>query len=164
LFGCDFVILASISTNTKRKVHSKRVGDWGFVLVFGLGLLKMFAHEGKQAYNLRHVQRSKDAKENVGYFRVVFGCVGGVVCWGRRPCAACDFAAGRGGYSVKQVPGIDAPLSGRAACACGDQVQGVGVTRAVWPFPPPGGPTPWTAAQKKAYEQQKREGAGEAPW
>jgi hypothetical protein len=54
LFGCDFVISASISTNTKSKVCSKRVGDWGFVLVFDDGALKMFAHEGKQAYNLRH--------------------------------------------------------------------------------------------------------------
>jgi hypothetical protein len=38
------------------------------------------------------------------------------------------------------------------------------MTAAVWPFPPPGGATPWTAAQKKAYDQKKREGAGEAPW
>lgn len=26
-----------------------------------------------------------------------------------------------------------------------------------WPFPPPGGPVPWTEKQKRDYERQRRE-------
>lgn len=26
-----------------------------------------------------------------------------------------------------------------------------------WPFPPPGGPVPWTEKQKRDYERQQRE-------
>ena len=26
-----------------------------------------------------------------------------------------------------------------------------------WPFPPPGGPTPWTREQELAYQRQQRE-------
>jgi len=33
-----------------------------------------------------------------------------------------------------------------------------------WPFPPPTGPTPWTAKQKAEYERAKRNQQGEAPW
>jgi hypothetical protein len=33
-----------------------------------------------------------------------------------------------------------------------------------WPFPPPGGPTPWTPEQIKEYERQKREQLPEAPF
>lgn len=32
-----------------------------------------------------------------------------------------------------------------------------------WPFPPPGGPTPWTKAQERAYQKQQRDQAEEAP-
>lgn len=32
-----------------------------------------------------------------------------------------------------------------------------------WPFPPPGGPVPWTAAQERAYQQQQRNQLPEAP-
>jgi hypothetical protein len=33
-----------------------------------------------------------------------------------------------------------------------------------WPFPPPGGPTPWTPAQKRAYEEQQRANLPPAPF
>lgn len=33
-----------------------------------------------------------------------------------------------------------------------------------WPFPPPGGPVPWTPKQKRDYERKQREQQGEAPW
>lgn len=33
-----------------------------------------------------------------------------------------------------------------------------------WPFPPPGGPAPWTPAQQRAYQRQQREQTEEAPW
>lgn len=33
-----------------------------------------------------------------------------------------------------------------------------------WPFPPPGGPVPWTEEQKKAYEQQQRNQEEPAKW
>ena len=33
-----------------------------------------------------------------------------------------------------------------------------------WPFPPPGGPVPWTPAQEQAYQRQQRDNAGDAPW
>ena len=32
-----------------------------------------------------------------------------------------------------------------------------------WPFPPPGGPVPWTPDQIKEYERQQREQLPEAP-
>ena len=35
---------------------------------------------------------------------------------------------------------------------------------AIWPFPPPGGPVPWTPAQEQAYKRQQRDGWEEAPW
>ena len=34
----------------------------------------------------------------------------------------------------------------------------------VWPFPPPGGPVPWTPEQIKEYERQKRDQLPEAPF
>lgn len=33
-----------------------------------------------------------------------------------------------------------------------------------WPFPPPVGPTPWTAKQIKEYAQQQRQQAPSAPF
>lgn len=33
-----------------------------------------------------------------------------------------------------------------------------------WPFPPPGGPVPWTAKQRKQYERQEREKLPPAPY
>jgi hypothetical protein len=33
-----------------------------------------------------------------------------------------------------------------------------------WPFPPPGGPVPWTAQQERDYQRQQREQLPEAPW
>ena len=33
-----------------------------------------------------------------------------------------------------------------------------------WPFPPPTGPVPWTAKQKKEYERRKLDDAEEAPF
>jgi len=33
-----------------------------------------------------------------------------------------------------------------------------------WPFPPAGGPVPWTKAQERAYQQQRRDQYEEAPW
>jgi hypothetical protein len=33
-----------------------------------------------------------------------------------------------------------------------------------WPFPPPGGPTPWTPEQVREYEQRQREQVPPAPW
>lgn len=33
-----------------------------------------------------------------------------------------------------------------------------------WPFPPPGGPVPWTAEQKRAYQRQQHKDWEEAPW
>jgi hypothetical protein len=32
-----------------------------------------------------------------------------------------------------------------------------------WPFPPPTGPIPWTAAQVKRYAREQREAMPEAP-
>jgi hypothetical protein len=32
-----------------------------------------------------------------------------------------------------------------------------------WPFPPPGGPVPWTAAQVKRYARERREALPPAP-
>jgi len=32
-----------------------------------------------------------------------------------------------------------------------------------WPFPPPGGPIPWTPAQEKAYQRKRLDEAPEAP-
>jgi len=32
-----------------------------------------------------------------------------------------------------------------------------------WPFPPPGGPVPWTRAQEQEYRKQQREKMPEAP-
>lgn len=33
-----------------------------------------------------------------------------------------------------------------------------------WPFPPPGGPVPWTPKQVKDYEQQRRQQQEPAPF
>lgn len=33
-----------------------------------------------------------------------------------------------------------------------------------WPFPPPGGPKPWTPAEKRAYERRQRDQQPEAPF
>ena len=33
-----------------------------------------------------------------------------------------------------------------------------------WPFPPPGGPVPWTPEQIKEYERQQRQQLPEAPF
>lgn len=33
-----------------------------------------------------------------------------------------------------------------------------------WPFPPPGGPVPWTAAQVRRYAREQREQLPEAPF
>lgn len=33
-----------------------------------------------------------------------------------------------------------------------------------WPFPPPGGPIPWSPAQQRNYQRQQREAQEEAPW
>jgi hypothetical protein len=33
-----------------------------------------------------------------------------------------------------------------------------------WPFPPPGGPVPWTAKQRKEYERREREKLPPAPY
>jgi hypothetical protein len=35
--------------------------------------------------------------------------------------------------------------------------------RAQWPFPPPTGPVPWTAAQEREHAKQQREQLPEAP-
>ena len=32
-----------------------------------------------------------------------------------------------------------------------------------WPFPPPGGPIPWTPAQEQAYQRQRLREAEESP-
>ena len=32
-----------------------------------------------------------------------------------------------------------------------------------WPFPPPGGPVPWTPQQQRAYERQRLADAPAAP-
>jgi hypothetical protein len=32
----------------------------------------------------------------------------------------------------------------------------------VWPFPPPSGPIPWTAAQEREYQNQQRRQAEDA--
>ena len=33
-----------------------------------------------------------------------------------------------------------------------------------WPFPPPGGPVPWTPKQIREYQRQQRDKAEEAPF
>jgi hypothetical protein len=33
-----------------------------------------------------------------------------------------------------------------------------------WPFPPPGGPVPWTPQQQRAYERQRLADAPDAPF
>ena len=33
-----------------------------------------------------------------------------------------------------------------------------------WPFPPPGGPTPWTPAEEAEYRRKQREQWEDAPW
>lgn len=33
-----------------------------------------------------------------------------------------------------------------------------------WPFPPPGGPVPWTPAQEQAYQQKRRQQLPDAPF
>ena len=33
-----------------------------------------------------------------------------------------------------------------------------------WPFPPATGPVPWTKAQEKAYQEQKRQQLPDAPF
>lgn len=33
-----------------------------------------------------------------------------------------------------------------------------------WPFPPPGGPVPWTQKQIQEYERKKREETDDAPY
>lgn len=33
-----------------------------------------------------------------------------------------------------------------------------------WPFPPPGGPVPWTAKQQAEYQRQQRNKQPEAPF
>jgi hypothetical protein len=33
-----------------------------------------------------------------------------------------------------------------------------------WPFPPPGGPVPWTPAQQRAYERKQRDQLPDAPY
>jgi hypothetical protein len=33
-----------------------------------------------------------------------------------------------------------------------------------WPFPPPGGPVPWTAKQQREYQRQQRDQTEEAPF
>ena len=33
-----------------------------------------------------------------------------------------------------------------------------------WPFPPPGGPTPWTPKQVREHERRARDAAEPAPW
>ena len=33
-----------------------------------------------------------------------------------------------------------------------------------WPFPPPGGPVPWTPEQEADYQRQQREAEPPAPW
>lgn len=33
-----------------------------------------------------------------------------------------------------------------------------------WPFPPPGGPVPWTKKQIKEYERQQRDNLPPAPF
>jgi hypothetical protein len=42
------------------------------------------------------------------------------------------------------------------------------MTTPLWPFPPPGGPTPWTPEQVRDYQRQQeeraREAAPPAPW
>ena len=32
-----------------------------------------------------------------------------------------------------------------------------------WPFPPPGGPVPWTPEQEQAYQQKRRQQLPESP-
>ena len=34
----------------------------------------------------------------------------------------------------------------------------------VWPFPPPSGPVPWSAAQVREYEKQKLDDVPDAPF
>lgn len=34
----------------------------------------------------------------------------------------------------------------------------------MWPFPPIGGPIPWTKEQEKAYQEQQRQQLPEAPF
>lgn len=38
------------------------------------------------------------------------------------------------------------------------------MTPAPWPFPPPGGPVPWTPKQIKEYERQQRQQIPAAPF
>jgi hypothetical protein len=38
------------------------------------------------------------------------------------------------------------------------------MTAPVWPFPPPGGPVPWTRKQIHEYNQQQRAKMPEAPF
>ncbi len=33
-----------------------------------------------------------------------------------------------------------------------------------WPFPPPGGPTPWTPAEQRAYQRRQLQQMEAAPW
>lgn len=33
-----------------------------------------------------------------------------------------------------------------------------------WPFPPPGGPVPWTPAQEREYQRQQRQQLPDAPF
>jgi hypothetical protein len=33
-----------------------------------------------------------------------------------------------------------------------------------WPFPPPGGPVPWTPAQIREYKRKQQEQWEPAPW
>jgi hypothetical protein len=33
-----------------------------------------------------------------------------------------------------------------------------------WPFPPPGGPIPWTPEQVRDYQRRARDAAPPAPW
>ena len=55
----------------------------------------------------------------------------------------------------EQLEGIMRP----AEYTGGQQTAG----RSVWPFPPPTGPVPWTAKQKKEYELKQHQQLPEAP-
>lgn len=38
------------------------------------------------------------------------------------------------------------------------------MTPAQWPFPPPGGPVPWTPEQERAYQERQRQQMPDAPF
>jgi hypothetical protein len=55
------------------------------------------------------------------------------------------------------------PLPMRPVCSSGvGYAEGKAIV--MWPFPPPGGPVPWTPQQESEYQRQQRSQLPEAPF